>query len=402
MSAASMTPEQLEAALEEAAKASIDLHHNLNLGTFFVASACDTLLCGVMIVQLINYWTWSKNDRIFNKAIVGLTSTSSLVATIFIIVLMFRLFVYEFGTYTPFATLNLLTYMSIIDIVPSVATQVFFTERAYKLCGRSWILLGAICSCLALSVCGAVGFPPARAAVILTTGEGAMRAKVFMYCWLCGSLGAHLLITTSIMWSLIKSKIGWKETDDTISRLIKVMIETQLPPTLVVIFFFIVTTGAKDTYLDIFPLWVQSKFYTCGLLASLNSRYSLRKTLKNESSSHGRTHKSGPIIHVLTETYVANDAPTQSVSSPTKFASTYAHKQHRVIPKDPLDLDMDDDSIEMDDKTPQSGNGTSNQNSSTGSNNVFSDQDNEHNHTLDYMDNTSRTGLTDNVAFHGK
>ncbi|WWC91630.1 uncharacterized protein L201_006576 [Kwoniella dendrophila CBS 6074] len=395
---ASMTPDQLAVAMEAAAKASIDSHHNLNLGTFFVASATDTLLCGIMMVQLINYWTWSKEDRWFNKSIVIVTAISSFVATIFIIVLMFRLFVYNFGTYYPFAALNLLTYMSIIDIIPSVATQIFFAERAYKLNNRSMTLLIAISICLLASICGAVGFPPARGARNMATGEGQQKAVAFMYLWLCGSLGADLLITGSIMWSLLRSKTGWKETDDTITRLIAIMVETQLPPTLVVIFFFIVTFGVKDTYLDIFALWVQSKFYTCGLLASLNSRYSLRRTMRSETSSRGRTSRTAPVIHVLTETYVQRDAPS-SLTSPTQSRATtlrptFSHKVHRGIAKDPLDID--DDSIELEEKTPQTPTSHSGQESSSSSAHI--DLIDEYSQKLDYIENESRTALTGDLT----
>nr|XP_019044225.1 hypothetical protein I302_07508 [Kwoniella bestiolae CBS 10118]OCF23155.1 hypothetical protein I302_07508 [Kwoniella bestiolae CBS 10118] len=371
----SMTPAE---ALEQAAKESVDYNHNLNLGTFIIAAGTDTLLCGVMIVQLINYWTFSKGDRMFNKSIVIITTLSGFLATIFIIVLMFRLFVYHFGSYAPFASLNLLVYMSIIDIIPSVATQIFFTERAYKLCNRSKILVGAISFCLLVSIVGAIGLPISREAV--QAGEAAPDVKkAFMYLWLCGSLAADLMISSSIMWSLFKSKTGWKETDDTITKLIRI------------IYFFIVTFGFPMTYLDIFALWVQSKFYTCGLLASLNSRYSLRRTMKNESSSHGRTNKTGPVVHVLTETYVQNGDPTASTANNTQsYRPTYAHAHtpHRIVRKDPLDLDMDDDSIELEDKTPH------------GSNHTEGDLDESH--KLDYVDNASKTGLTDTAELRGR
>ncbi|KAK6909535.1 hypothetical protein I203_103555 [Kwoniella mangroviensis CBS 8507] len=61
-----MTPEEI--AFEEATKASITLDQRLNLGTFILATATDTFLCGVMIIQSIEYWTYSKDDRKFNKA----------------------------------------------------------------------------------------------------------------------------------------------------------------------------------------------------------------------------------------------------------------------------------------------------------------------------------------------
>ncbi|WVQ67106.1 uncharacterized protein L199_005300 [Kwoniella botswanensis] len=387
-----MTPEEI--AFEEAAKASITLDQRLNLGTFILAAATDTLLCGVMIIQSIEYWTYSQDDRKFNKASVLITTTSSLGATIFIIVLMFKLFVYNFGQYTPFAAIPDLTYMCIFDIIPSTATQLFFTYRAYKLTGRSKILALVIIGMILVSVAGAIGFPITQEMYHRNKSDAVLQSKIALtYCWLSGALGADVLITISIMWGLWRSKTGWKETDKTVKRLIRVMVETQLPPTILLIVFFVFVFGFPDFYLDIYPLWVQSKFYTCGLLASLNSRYSLRRAIANGSSS-GRIQSKPPVVHVLTETYVQSDGQhgTSTKNQPKpRYLNENDHFSPRRQPaKDPLELD--DDSIELDviptldDHAEQLQQGTAD---------LEFERDRDSSHKMDYMDNSSRTGLTD-------
>ncbi|WVW86086.1 hypothetical protein I302_108125 [Kwoniella bestiolae CBS 10118] len=260
--------------LEQAAKEVMEYDRTLNLGVFIVSFGADALLCGVMIVQMINYWTWSEGDRMFNKAIVMITTTTSFALTLYIVVLMFKLFVVDFETYAPFISpTSLLLYMSILDLIPAITTQLFFTERAYKLCNRSKALIGAIGLCMLTTIVGAFGLSLSREAV---------RAGYSQFTC-CGPVD-HFV-------HHVKSKTGWKETDVIIGKLIKIMAETQSPPTLLIIYFFIVTFGIPKTYIDIFALLLQSKFYTYGLLASLNSRYSLRRALQNDSSSHGRTPK---------------------------------------------------------------------------------------------------------------
>nr|XP_019044200.1 hypothetical protein I302_07482 [Kwoniella bestiolae CBS 10118]OCF23130.1 hypothetical protein I302_07482 [Kwoniella bestiolae CBS 10118] len=347
-----MTPEEI--AFEEAAKASLTLNQNLNLGTFILASGTDALLCGVMVTQMMEYWTYSAHDRKFNKGCVLITTTSSLGATIFIIVLMFKLFVYDFGKYTPFAAIPDLTYMCISDIVPSTATQLFFTHRAYKLMGRSKTLGLIIIAMILVSVAGAIGFPITQEMYHKNKSEAILNSKIALtYCWLSGALGADVLITASIMWGLWKSKTGWKETDKTVKRLIRVMVETQLPPTILLIVFFIFVFGYSDYYLDIYPLYTPSK---------------------------------PPVVHVLTETNVQSDGqqgiPHKGQAKPRYLNENDHFSPRRQPAKDPLELD--DDSIELD---------------------VIPTLDEEHraveledrdsSHKMDYMDNSSRTGLTD-------
>ncbi|WRT70283.1 uncharacterized protein IL334_007281 [Kwoniella shivajii] len=344
------SPEEI--ATEQAAKAVMSLHHDLNLGTFIFAAGTDALLCGIMISQFISYWTFSSDDRKFNTAIVTITTLSSFCATLFIIVLMFKLFVYNFGFYAPFASVPLLTYMSVFDIIPSTATQIFFTHRVYKLTGRSKILLGLITLLILVSLTGAIGFPITQELYHTFYKSDPVKANALLqshvtmtYLWLSGALGADVLITSSIMLSLMRSRTGWKVTDRTITKLIRVVVETQLPPTILLIVFFVLIFGYKDTYLDIFPLWTQSKFYTCGVLASLNSRYSLRRALMN-SSSQGITPSKPPIIHVLTETYIQHSEATTLPNDSSQAKPRYLNDDKQFTPKrqpakDPLDLDLD-------------------------------------------------------------
>lgn len=52
-----------------------------------------------------------------------------------------------------------------------------------------------------------------------------------MFC----TVGADLSITAIILSYLLKSKTGWKETDDLLTRLIRFTFASQLPPTLIAI-----------------------------------------------------------------------------------------------------------------------------------------------------------------------
>ncbi|OCF38364.1 hypothetical protein I317_07872 [Kwoniella heveanensis CBS 569] len=367
-----------------------------------------------MFIQLSNYLTYSQEDRKFNKIIVGITTTCSAGVTIFITSCMFELFVYNFGRYTPFATTKLLAYMCLFDIATSTATQLFFAHRAYKLSRHSKILVGIIGVLVLVSICGAVGFVPLYIQSNAASEVSVRKTRIFIYLWLAAGLGADILITSVIMASLLRSRTGWKSTDKTIMKLLAIIVETQLPPTIIILVFLITFGGfAHENYLDVWPQWVQSKFYTCGLLASLNSRYSLRRAMKNDSS-HGKAKTNQAVVHVLTETYIqrseagagsnpsgkTQDAKKPYFSNPAANPagpeSTYSPR--RITRKDPLD--MDDDSFELsDDAQDVVGHQTHElQRSETDGDGVEEGEV----HKMDYLDNPSKTGLTENSAVEGQ
>ncbi|WVR07729.1 hypothetical protein IAU60_004772 [Kwoniella sp. DSM 27419] len=367
---------------ETYARMFVSLHHNLNIATFLVSGATDALLCGYMFIQAADYWTYSEDDKLFNKIIVAITTVTSAGTTMFIVGILFRLFVYNYGRYSGFVATQLLAYMCLFDIVVSTATQVFFTHRAFMLNNRSKLLIFAISALVLTSIVGAIGFIPVYGGLASTSDDNLWRISFFLFLWLATALGADVLITGSIMWSLFRSRTGWKQTDRTITKLLGIVIETQMPPTLVVL-LFLVTFGAtsQTMLLVIWPQWVQGKFYTCGLLASLNSRYQLRRAMQNDQMS-GKSKAIAPVVHVFTETYVQrDDAPVPAAhvavgnAGPRPYPASQTFTPKRKTLQD--SLDMDDDSMRLDYQSDGS------------------------THRLDYFDNESKRGLTEDSSDKG-
>lgn len=48
--------------------------------------------------------------------------------------------------------------------------------------------------------------------------------------WLAAVLLCDLLITSSIMFGLFRSKTGWSKTDQLVNKLLRLCVESQLPP----------------------------------------------------------------------------------------------------------------------------------------------------------------------------
>ncbi|WVQ84700.1 hypothetical protein IAT38_006856 [Cryptococcus sp. DSM 104549] len=401
----SSAEEAAAAAYEAGAKAFVNQFHDINLGTFVMAMATDSVMFGLMIVQTIDYWRWSGEDKRMNKIIVATATVSASAVSIFMVVCMFHLFVYGFGVYGNFTTTTLLPWMCLVDIIPSTATQFFFAHRAYRMSKNNKILGAAMGLLIMLSVAGGIGMIPAYQTLDSASQVSADKVRAMMYLWLSGGLGADVLITVVILASLLRSRTGWKATDRAIKKLLTILIETQIPPTIVILVFFITYGRYSETFLDVWPQWVQSKFYVCGLLASLNSRYSLRRALDNEI---GQGTQRPTVVHVLTETYVQRSEGTEvpplpagvkSKPSYPKFTSHSNNSGPKPYPSAPsftprrlgrkeLEVDIDDESLEE-----HKASGTT----------VVGDGDDAgyEGHKMDYIDNPSRTGLTDADSVDG-
>ncbi|OCF38172.1 hypothetical protein I316_00396 [Kwoniella heveanensis BCC8398] len=346
-----------EAQITEAgAKAFVDMHHDLNLGAMVLGMIVDCLLCGVMLAQLLHYYKYSKDDRLMVKAIVAVSAIFALAGTGFILFLMCHFFVDGFGTYTRFLEINYVRmwrktcaepslladspWMAFIGIIPSVAVQTFFGNRAYNLTGKSKILAGLLALLITVSLAGAIGTIPAFAN--LGAASESDNVEVFMYLWLLGGCVADVLITGCITRALLSSRSEFSETRQTVKKLIQLVIETQLPPTILLLCFLIAYRVSVDSYLSFFFEWIGPKAYVCGMLASLNSRHALRRTIGSENttsrkgSSYQLTERPA-VVHVLTETFVHDDTAAAGLPIPGGHPS--AREELAQVPYTPHDFD---------------------------------------------------------------
>ncbi|WWC91666.1 uncharacterized protein L201_006612 [Kwoniella dendrophila CBS 6074] len=394
--------------VEDFAKLSINMNRNVNLGTYFIATTTDLLLCGVMIVQFVEYWTYSRTDRKFNKAVVIVSSLTSMGGTFFVLNMMFKLFVYQFGEYSPFATTRDLGYLAIFDVISSFATSLFFAERAFLILGRSKIFAIYAIICFLVNITGGIGYPVLQDISTRTHKESDLQHKVWMTTmYVSGALGLDFMVNVIVTWSMLKSKAesGWKGVDGALVRFGRIVIEAGYPQTMITICWFVTFFGYTDLYIAIYPLWVQNKFYTCVLLASLNSRYSLRRA-RNQGLTNYLDPSKPPVVHVVTETYVqqseGSNLPTQSTPNLPKprysnpdhhnSASFSPRRKTQSTKKGNLQIEFEEESTDYD-ETPtltNSINGNNNQNDLTDK-----EEDSDSLHKLDYIDNSSRTGLTD-------
>ncbi|KAF9521003.1 hypothetical protein BS47DRAFT_1286451, partial [Hydnum rufescens UP504] len=167
--------------------------------------------------------------------------------------------------------------------IVSATVQLFFSWRIWIL-SSSWILSCAI------------------ALVALTQGICAMISGIWFSfvnnvtkisklstpatIWLGGSALTDVLITASLVYHLRKSSTGFETTDDILTRLIRMTIETGAVTTFAATAELILYLVFKENNLvNMIPALALAKLYTNTLLATLNSRNPVFKSSSQRSMS---------------------------------------------------------------------------------------------------------------------
>ncbi|KAL7422366.1 hypothetical protein Q5752_003012 [Cryptotrichosporon argae] len=295
----------------------------LMLGMF-----ADAMLWGALFSIFIQWQTYvAANERPIVRTLVYYCVGLETIVTGFMCAWVMTRFAYGFGDFLAVYTSTSWRSWSILFISLSrTPVSLFFTERAFRISGRSWFFLVAISFLTLASFGGAI------ASKILTERDNDPNVLYAILVWIVCEVASDVLITATILFYLLRSRTGWNRTDKVIARLAALAIETQFPPMLIAIVVLIVNFENK-LFLTFFAC--TPKVYAIGLLVALCARVALRRELDNGSgkvsasvyqteTKQFRTRRIEPEIYVTTETYVhaehvAVDDPDAARARP-KFA----------------------------------------------------------------------------------
>ncbi|ORX37665.1 hypothetical protein BD324DRAFT_578511 [Kockovaella imperatae] len=284
-----------------------------SLGCMFAEVVIDTFLAGILTMQVWTYFKYQMGDARWIKFIVIATAALNAGVTAFIWYFIQYLFVENFGLWAPFAEtrLTVTTSFPVLDSVNSGIVQSFFAYRAYRLCNRK-IVIPIVVGILIVMSFGAT----LANLVMFGSAESLFQAAdvtVPVLIWLCSIMTADLIITVCILYGLTRSRTGWSHTDRTITRLVRMTLEAQVPPTLLAIAFIIEFVITPASLLGGMLEGIQCKLYAVGLLYALNVRVTLQQRFigDNETKqgqvfamSNRPTQKTQLQIDVETETHV--------------------------------------------------------------------------------------------------
>ncbi|ORY31389.1 hypothetical protein BCR39DRAFT_587489 [Naematelia encephala] len=312
------------AAAEAAAKAHVVSNVGVTLGSYILSAWVDAVLFGVMCLQLFNWFSYKRKERLLVVCIVYCAGFFSTVMTVFLLVMTMHHFVYNFGTYLPFNSVQWIGWPPLLEGIISSACQCFYIDRAYRLNNNNILIPIGIGTLVFVSLGAAIG---TRVDFGLLKAESqAANIDIFVYVWLSCTMSADILITLLVGYGLHKNRTGWTETDRLVKRLILLAFETQLPPALVSIAFIIEFAINPPSSLGVFMEVLLSKTYIVALLVVLNSRYNLRRQLGNRNDEWGDGQKrtntyalgsarpAQATVHITTDTYTESfQVPAQRI-----------------------------------------------------------------------------------------
>ena len=221
-----------------------------------------------------------KNDKPFMRWFVFVLMLADTANALLDLIFIYQYLITHFGNYD-YASVANPAFASdpVMTGIIAFATQIFFAWRVYKLMhskimpslivvGATISLLSALGTTIGVTIVGKfVEFQKFQVAVIL---------------WLVGAAVTDVIITGSLVWTLNKARTGFAATDDVITKLIRMTLQTGMLTSAFAVIDIILFLASTTTLHLVFNLPL-AKLYVNSLLSTLNAR-----VIMNSTSSGGQ------------------------------------------------------------------------------------------------------------------
>ncbi|RXK39800.1 hypothetical protein M231_02993 [Tremella mesenterica] len=251
-------------------------HPAFGFGTYWVGFLVDAVLLGV-ILQLCATWamTSGKESPII-KILVWYLVILSLAITIFISAFAYHLFIFNFGNYSAFSDANDAGWFSwffTLETFARTPVSMFFADRAWRMTNKSKVFAGLTISLAMGSTSSAIA-----AKVLAPDPSKLYTVEYLVLGWIICEALNDVLTTSVIAFYLIRSRSEWSETNQIITKLLLLVVETQLPPTMMALVFLVFYIAAPNTTLIAFFVCTPKVYVTC-LLFVLNAKVKLQREI---------------------------------------------------------------------------------------------------------------------------
>lgn len=246
----------------------------------------NMILYGILIVQTYDYIRGWKKDAVWIRCLVVYLFIAETANTALDMHTMYEPLIMRFGT--PEATKFIPTSFAsepIMNVLVSMPIQLFFAWRV-KVLTRSYLLATIIIIFAITSFAGGVWTTYKTAMVRLFIHKNLLEPPALV--WLLGSCVADIFITTVLVISLAKRRTGIGATDDVISKIIRMTIQTGLLTALFAVAdvaFFMTLHHATINF--IFDIALVKLYANC-LLSTLNAREHWREQSQLSSNQSKR------------------------------------------------------------------------------------------------------------------
>ncbi|PPQ99027.1 hypothetical protein CVT26_014404 [Gymnopilus dilepis] len=243
---------------------------SLLFGPLLLGVILNAMLYGVCILQSFIYQQTYKQDPKWIRYFVLYLFLLESANTVFDIGLVFEPLVINYGNPK---SITISPVMIIADPLVTVLISMpvqFFIAWRIKVITDSWIMPSIIGF---FGICAFIGgIATAISVSFIREWANFHHFEGAVITWLAASAVADLLITSTLSLSLYRRKTGVKATDDKISRIIRLTVQTGLVTALFATADVVIFLTVDNTTLNFFWDLALSKLYTNSLLSTLNAR----------------------------------------------------------------------------------------------------------------------------------
>uniref|UniRef100_V5EWD4 DUF6534 domain-containing protein n=2 Tax=Kalmanozyma brasiliensis (strain GHG001) TaxID=1365824 RepID=V5EWD4_KALBG len=263
---------------------------DLSLGCMYIGVMLNVWLYGFSIVQAYIYYVNFKNDKPLMRYFVLFLVIADSINAVFDQVFMYQYLVSNFGNLV-YATKSNRAFAAdpVMTGIIAFSTQLFFAWRVYKLM-HSKIMPALIATGAAVSLLSAIGTTVGVEIVLFF--QEFQKFQVVVILWLGFAALTDVLITGSLVWTLNKSRTGFAGTDDVITKLIRMTLQTGALTTVFAIVDLVLFLTSTTTLHLVFNLPL-AKLYVNSLLSTLNARVTIGQgaqqyTMEGSNSDNAR------------------------------------------------------------------------------------------------------------------
>ncbi|CAE6426753.1 unnamed protein product [Rhizoctonia solani] len=242
---------------------------DLLLGPILLGTIVNIWLYGIMTIQTTMYYVAFPRDHRWIKILVAYMFTVDTLNSIFNIGLVWKYTITLFGDYERIQTSSWwFNVEPVMTVMISSATQSFFAWRIAKLTGHAWMGWAIAFSALVQFFGGTA---TSIGTFIVRDFARFQELRVPVIIWLTLSALTDVVITGILSWYLHTHRTGFSKTDDVITRLVRLTVQTGL-----------ITTVWATTDLLVYLCWSSNmhvffqlplcKLYTNSLMSTLNAR----------------------------------------------------------------------------------------------------------------------------------
>ncbi|KAF9445151.1 hypothetical protein P691DRAFT_710809 [Macrolepiota fuliginosa MF-IS2] len=298
----------------------------LSYGPMLIGVFINMILYGILVAQTYSYYQLYKNDARWIKYLVLYLFIVETVNTGIDMAMMYQPLILEYGhQLIRFPVMFAAEPITIVAI--STPIQLFFAWRIRLLTKQN--IIAAIVAILSL-----VSFAGGIWTTIMITIIKLFKRKPELHwpalMWFLAATVADVLITGTLVINLSRRKTGFAATDDAISKIIRMTVQTGMLTALFaigdVIFFMTLANTALNFIWDL----ALTKLYANCLLSTLNARAGLKEITSQSGQRQVSTFGTGTRRHVSSMSTWYSQIPT---SSQTAFAEPHTpiHMQSSVF-----------------------------------------------------------------------